>query len=246
LLFAQLIKKPTPIETNIQAELEDTISQDNEAKNNNANTTTPLPIESNRPANSTLPSPFPLKILLPPRTKKDAIDQLFARLDPEKNFSYSLVQPSSLETYLRAIDAFTIGDRQVDLILLPSEEIGRIDHRSTQIDRSATPAPTGQFHPQVGLLLTDSKSLFLPHVIDPRVTITQAPTKELSLGAFLQTHRSPVRFPITKTPDNHLLVQLAALWLDQLYSAENVSLTNKIFLSSESEPCTLSVSCLNS
>jgi len=167
------------------------------------------------------------------------------RIDPEKNFQVTLFQPTTITTYLRAIDAMVTGDRQADLILLPRQEKERIHQWSTQIDRSATPPPVGQFHPQVGKLITDSKSMFIPHALDPRVTITQAQTKNLSLGTFLQTHLSPLSFLSGQNQADPLVETLSNIWLDQLFSAANISLITKIFRSTTTEPC-LQRTCLSS
>lgn len=94
--------------------------------------------------------------------QKEKVTELMNRIDPEKNFQITLFQPTTTTTYLRAIDAMVTGDRQADIILIPRQEKERIHKWSTQIDRSATPPPVGQFHPQVGKLITDSKSMFIP------------------------------------------------------------------------------------
>jgi hypothetical protein len=167
------------------------------------------------------------------------------RIDPEKNFQVTLFQPTTMTTYLRAVDAMVTGDRQADIILLPRQEKERIHLWSTQIDRSATPPPVGQFHPQVGKLITDSQSMFIPHALDPWVTITQAPTKNLSLGTFLQTHRSPLIFQSGQVLVDPLVESLSNIWLDQLFAAANISLVTKIFRSTTTEPC-LERTCLTS
>jgi hypothetical protein len=240
-----LLSKPEEIATNIQADLDETIA--NEQQNTwsaTGTTTTPNTPPRSNTAES-LPSPFPLTILLPPRVQQEKITELLQRIDPEKKFQPTIVQPSSLATYLRSLDAFTTGSRQADIILAPWQEISRLHHRSAQIDRSSTSAPTGQFHPQIGGLLTATKSMFIPHAIDPRVTVTMAPTRNLTLGTFLQTHRSPLEFLVEQAPTDPLHLTLTQLWLDQLFSAANISLIPKVFLTTETAPCLPNTACLS-
>lgn len=250
-LFTSLTTQPEEIATNIQGELDDKIAQEQTENNQPSGTPpvnkpiTPLPTAWNSNG-SQLPTPFPLTILLPPWVNKTYINDLFSRLDPEKNFAPTVLQPTSRTAYLRAVDAMTTGSRQADLILLPREEIDRIHAWSTQIDRSATTAPTGQFHPQIGKLLTASRSMFVPHALDPRVTLTQAPTRNLSLGTFLQTHRSPLLISTWTANNSPLLHTLGNIWLEQLFSASNISLVSKVFLASSSDACTLMRTCMSS
>lgn len=247
-LFTTLTSKPEDIATNIQGDLQEKISDEQQNQ-----VLEQPPLSWNILATDTvptnwsakIPTPFPLTVLLPPRTKKEKITELMNRIDPEKNFQVTLFQPTTITTYLRAIDAMVTGDRQADIILLPRQEKERIHQWSTQIDRSATPPPVGQFHPQVGKLITDSKSMFIPHALDPRVTITQAETKNLSLGTFLQTHLSPLSFLSGQVPADPLVETLSNIWLDQLFSAANISLITKIFRSTTTEPC-LQRTCLSS
>lgn len=77
--------------------------------------------------------------------------------------------------------------------------------------------------------MTESQSLFLPHALDPRVSITQAPTNNLTLGTFLQTHRSPLSFGSGIITQDPLTNTITSIWLDQLYEAGNISLLPKIF-----------------
>ncbi len=250
-LFTSLSTSPDPeeIATNIQGELEQpTEEQPQEThtlpqqENNSTNKTW----SANMPNANKLPSPFPLTILLPPRVQQEKINELLSRIDPENIFQPTLLQPTTLSSYLRAISAMSTGARQADIILLPRQEVSTIEQRWAQIDRSATSAPTGLFHPQVGKLLTASKSMFTPHALDPRVTVTQAPTNNLNLGTFLQTHRSPLQFLDKQSLTDPLLLVLSDIWLQQLYWAKNISLLPKLFLATPDAPCTMNVSCLQS
>gem|GEM_PF-4418524 len=49
------------------------------------------------------------------------------RIDPEKAFQTTLFQPTTLSTYLRAVEAMSTGSRQADVILLPRQEISLVE-----------------------------------------------------------------------------------------------------------------------
>lgn len=248
-LFNQLITKPEEISTNIQQELDTKLQDEQQLISDNQDqwsSLEPPPNNSVSPENITLPWPFPLTVLLPPRVKQTTMQEMFRQLESAQLFQPIFVQPATYTTYLRAIESMTTGQRQADLILLPRQEINRLDGWWTQIDRSQTPAPTGQFHPQLADLLTSAKSAFIPHALDPRVTVTTTPQTNLSLGTFLQIYPSPLQIPKQAATQHPLLLQISAVWLDQLFRLDNSSLIPKLFLSTTPAPCTLRALCFDS
>lgn len=86
--------------------------------------------------------------------------------------------------------------------------------------------------------------MFVPHAIDPRVTVTKTSTKKLSLGTFLQNHRSPLQYTPDQILTDPLLLQITTLWLEQLYSSANLTLLPKIFLTTATTPCMMRSHCL--
>jgi len=244
-LFTSLTAKPEEIATNIQAELDQQIEEEQQAYTEQW-WWIQWPIHTKPNTSTKISSPFPLTILLPPRVQKEKINELLVRIDPEKAFQTTLFQPTTLSTYLRAVEAMSTGSRQADVILLPRQEISLVEPWWAQIDRSVTNAPTGLFHPQIGELLTAWNSTFIPHALDPRVTITQAPTKNLNLWTFLQTHLSPLQFGEKQPVSDLSLLSLSNIWLNQLYWAANISLLPKLFLATSTPPCIIQTDCLGS